>query len=107
MAYDTGLVARVDDALRALSERGIRQKGVFGGRGFLNGKTTFLIVIEDGVIVKVPAAEYQAVLAERGVTPFAPGGEKPMSTWVVVESECVADDPQLHEWIRRGLRGVR
>jgi hypothetical protein len=30
-----------------------------------------------------------------------------MGTWVVVTDEVVADDPELIEWVQRGLRGVR
>jgi TfoX/Sxy family transcriptional regulator of competence genes len=104
--YDPGLVARVDDALRGIGEHA-RQKNVFGGRGFLVGKSTFVIVWGDGLIVKVPAAEYEALLGEPGVTPFAPDGERPMSTWLVVAADAVADDPELLDWVRRGLRAVR
>jgi hypothetical protein len=35
--------------------------------------------------------------ATSGVTPFAPDGARPMSTWVVVPAEQVADDPELAE----------
>src|SRR3712207_3746455 len=104
MAYDAGLAARIADTLAALGERGIRQKNVFGGRGFLVRKSTFAIAWDDGLIVKCPPAEYEAALRESGVTPFAPDGEKSMSTWVVVASEAVADDPELADWLRRGLR---
>jgi len=107
MAYDSGLAERVLDALDMLGERATRQKNVFGGRGFLAGKSTFVIVWEDGLIVKTPPAEYPLALAAPGVTPFAPGGERPMTTWVVVPSELVADDPELVEWVQRGLRAVR
>ena len=106
MAYDPGLVARVDDALRSMGERA-RQKNVFGGRGFLLGKSTFVIVWGDSLLVKTAPADYAPALAERGVTPFAPDGERPMSTWVVVESDAIADDPELIEWVRRGLKAVR
>ena len=106
MAYDLGLVARVADALGMLGERGIRQKNVFGGRGFLRGKSTFVIVWEDGLLVKTPPSEYQAMLALPGITPFAPGGERSMGTWLVVESDVIADDPELAEWVARGLRAV-
>src|ERR671916_1471091 len=102
--YDHGLAARMADTLVALGERGIRQKNVFGGRGFLVGKSTFAIAWDDGLIVKCPQGEYAAALDEPGVTPFAPDGEKSMSTWVVVASDAVADDPELAEWLRRGLR---
>jgi len=107
MAYDTGLVERVADALAQIGERGVRQKNVFGGRGFLAGKSTFVIVWEDGLLVKTPAAEYPALLERPGIEPFAPGGEAPMGTWVVVPADAVADDPDLAEWVRRGLKGIR
>ena len=107
MAFDTGLVERVQDALTAIGERGIRQKNVFGGRGFLSGKSTFLIVWDGSLIVKTPRDEYEALRATPGVTPFAPDGEKSMSTWLVVGGEVVADDPELVEWARRGLRALR
>ena len=107
MAWDAGLVARVEDALEQLGERGVRQKNVFGGRGFLRGKTTFVIVWDDGLLVKTRPEEYARLLAEPGVTPFAPDGEKSMSTWVVVAADAIADDPELVEWVRRGTAGIR
>lgn len=106
MAYDAGLVTRVDDALRSLGERAVRQKNVFGGRGFLAGKSTFAIVFDEDLIVKVAPDDYEGALAESGVTPFAPDGERSMSTWVVVSGDTVADDPELADWVRRGLRGI-
>jgi len=107
MAYDPGLAARMADALEAMGERGIRQRNVFGGRGFLVGKRTFAIAWTEGMIVKAHAAEYQTLLDEPGVRPFTPGAEKPMSTWLVVASDAIADDPELAEWLRRALRAVR
>ena len=107
MPPDLGLVARVSDALLALGERGIRQKNVFSGRGFLIGKVTFAIVWNDSLLVKSARAEYDALRGEPGVTPFAPGGDRPMGSWLVVPAETIADDPELTEWIRRALRGIR
>ena len=106
MTFDAGLAARVADTLAQLGERGVRQKNVFGGRGFLRGKSTFVIVWDDGLIVKTRREEYERLLKEPGVTPFAPAGERPMSTWVVVEAESVADDPELAEWVRRGMAAL-
>ena len=107
MSYDSGLVARVADALLAMGERGVRRKNVFSGLGFLVGKSTFAIAWGEGLLVKVPPDEYAAARAEPGVTPFAPGGERPMGTWLVVPAELVADDPELATWVARGLRGIR
>jgi len=107
VSYDRGLAERVADVLARMNVRGVRQKNVFGGRGFLAGKSAFAIVWDDGLIVKCPPAEYQAALATPHVEPFAPDGEKPMSTWVVVAGDALADDPQLEEWLERGRRAVR
>jgi TfoX/Sxy family transcriptional regulator of competence genes len=97
---------RVADALARIGERGARQKNVFGGRGFLIGKRTFAIVGREGLIVKVPAAEYEALLRQPGITPFAPGEERPMSTWLVVPDSAVADDDELMAWLARGLAAL-
>ena len=107
MTFDPGLVARIADLLPAAGVRGARQKNVFGGRGFLLGKSTFVIAWREGLLVKTTADDYPRALAEPGVTPFAPGGDRPMSTWVVVPAEAIADDPELADWLARGARAVR
>ena len=66
-----------------------------------------MIVWGDGLIVKTTKTEYPKALKRPGVTPFAPGREKPMGTWVVVAAEEMADDPELREWLERGLAAVR
>src|SRR5215813_5074092 len=107
MAYDAGLATRMSDTLDAIGERGIRQKNVFGGRGFLIGKATFAIASSNAMLVKVPSSEYAALLDQQGVTAFAPGGERPMGTWLVVATDVIAEDPDLADWLRRGLRALR
>lgn len=106
MAYDHGLVERVADALLRIGEPRARQKNVFGGRGFLVGKKTFVIVWGEGLLVRVRAEEYDALLREPGVTPFAPGGEGKMGTWLVVPDSALAEDPELIAWVRRGLASL-
>ncbi len=108
MAYDAGLVERVADALQSLGGRGAgaRQKTMFGGRGFLLGRTTFAIVWDDGLLVKTTRDDYAEALAEPGVVPFAPDGGRPMGQWVVVPAERVADDPDLARWLALGLSGI-
>lgn len=107
MAYDHGLVARIADLLPRANAAGARQKNVFGGWGFMLGKSAFAIAHGDGLLVKVPRGEYDAALAEPGVTPFAPGGDRPMGTWLTVPPDAIADDPELIDWLARGVRGVR
>ena len=107
MTFDPGLVARIADLLPGAGVRGARQKNVFGGRGFLLGKSTFVIAWGEGLLVKTPRDEYDAALASPGVTPFAPDGESPMGTWVLVPADAIADDPELTEWLVRGVRSIR
>ena len=107
MPYDQGLVARIADLLPRAGVTGARQKNVFGGRGFLIGKSTFVIAWREGLLVKTPPAEYDAALATPGVVPFAPGDERPMGTWVVVPDDAIADDPELLDWLARGARALR
>lgn len=106
MAFDPGLVERIGAALHALGERTARQKNVFGGRGFLLGKSTFVIAWTEGLLVKTPPGEYAGAVAAPGVTPFAPDGTTPMGNWVVVSEDAIADDPELTDWVARGLRAV-
>lgn len=107
MSYDRGLVERVRDSLARLGERGIREKNVFGGWGFLVGTGAFVIVWTEGLLVKLAPDEYEQARALPGVEPFAPGGERPMGTWLVATSDTTADDLDLADWVGRGLRGVR
>jgi TfoX/Sxy family transcriptional regulator of competence genes len=107
MPYDTGLAERVRDTLHRLGERGAREKNVFGGRGFLFGKKTFLVVMDDGLLIKTAPDEYEKAKRQRGVKPFAPDGERAMSTWLVIDFDVVADDPELADWVAAAIRGVR
>lgn len=106
MAYDRGLAERVAAAFAATGHPHARQKNVFSGRGFMLGRSAAAIVWNDALLVKTPPDEYRAALQQPGVTPFAPGGERPMGTWVVVAADAIADDPELEDWVRRGARGV-
>ena len=107
MAYDHGLVERVRDALARIGVRSFRERSLFGGWGFLEGKSVFAVAWDRGFVVKMAPDEYQAALRMSGVTPFSPMGESAMTTWVVVSDEATADDDDLAEWVQRGLRGVR
>ena len=103
--YDEGLLQRCLDALESLDAGPIRNKNVFGMRGLLRGSRMFAAVGEDDIIVKMTPAAYAGALAQPGVTPFAPGGDK-LGSWVSVPGELLADDPELRDWLTAGLRGL-
>lgn len=60
MAFDHGLATRTADLLLGLGERTIRRKNIFGRRGFLAGRSTFVIVWGNGLPVKTRREEYDA-----------------------------------------------
>lgn len=106
MAYDEGLLARCLDALQQLSAGPIRDRSTFSMRGLMRGRRMFAAVGEDVLLVKLPPDAYDDALRQPGVAPFAPGGERPMTTWVTVDAAYVADDPQLRDWLRLALRSL-
>lgn len=105
MPYDKGLVQRIAGALDHMYAD-VRQKDMFGGRGFLMGKATFAVAWDNDLIVKSPPREYERLLQRPGVAAFSPDGEVPMSTWVVVAADVIAKEPELTEWLRKGIETV-
>jgi TfoX/Sxy family transcriptional regulator of competence genes len=103
MAFDESLAARVRDALAR--ERGLEEKAMFGGVGFLLHGNMLVGVWKDTLIVRVGPADHAAALAEPHVRVFDITG-KPMKGWVMVEPEGVEDDNRLRAWIERAGRFV-
>lgn len=106
MAYDEGLLERCLDVLRQRPGAPTRDRNTFSMRGLMRGRRMFAAVGEDALLVKLLPEEYGPALEQSGVTPFTPGGERPMGTWVLVDAALVADDPELREWLEAGLRAL-
>ena len=106
MPYDTGLLERCRDTLEAAGIRPVRDKNVFGMRGLMFGEKMFAAVGETTIIVKLRREEFEPALALHGVRAFTPGGS-PLGTWVEIEGDVVADDPDLRDWLDAGLRALR
>ena len=102
MGYDASLLARCLDALSAVPCPPVRHKNVFGMRGLLVGRRMFAAVGRDGLVVRVPTADYTRVVRRPGVRPFKPGGER-LGRWEQLDAAVVADDPELREWLQVGL----
>jgi hypothetical protein len=58
MSYDAGWSNACAMPSRAWANVGAREKNVFGGRGFLLGKNTFVIAWGEGIIAKIAPDEY-------------------------------------------------
>ena len=98
MAHDESLAARIRDALG--NKKGIDEKKMFGGVGFLLNGNMLVGIWKDSLIVRLGAEEGEAALLEAHVRVFDITG-RPMKGWVMVDAEGIEDDDQLNSWIRR------
>jgi TfoX/Sxy family transcriptional regulator of competence genes len=103
MAYSKSLAARVRQSLAG--ERGIVEKQMFGGLGFLLRGNLCVAVWADDLIVRIGPPSYESALREPGVRPFDATG-RPMKGWVVVAADALDSDRTLGEWIERALQFV-
>jgi hypothetical protein len=103
MAFDESLAARIRDTLAR--KRGIEEKKMFGGVGFLLNGNLLVGVWKDSLIVRLGPEEGDEALKEPHVKVFDITG-RPMKGWVLVEPEGVEDDEQLSGWIQRAVRFV-
>ena len=90
MAYDTGLAQTLRDALDG---HPVTEKKMMGGLSFLLDGHMLCGVHKNGAMFRVGKPNYAAALAIPGVGPMTFTG-KPMSGFVDVTDEAVADDPR-------------
>ena len=103
MAFDETLAARIRDALAR--KRGVEEKKMFGGVGFLLHGNLLVGVWKDSLIGRLGPDNYDEALTEPHVKEFDITG-RPMKGWVLVEPEGVTGDDQLKGWIQRAVQFV-
>ena len=104
MAFSAILAERIRHALA--QKRGITEKRMFGGVGFLLHGNMLVGVWKDSMIVRIGPEASVAAMKKPHVKPFDIT-RKPMSGWARVESEGLESDFQLAEWIEQTLWFVR
>jgi TfoX/Sxy family transcriptional regulator of competence genes len=100
MAYDEALADRV----RALLEGtpGLTEKKMFGGLGFMIGGNMAVAASgQGGILVRVDPDEGEHLIATTAAHPMEMRGRE-MSGWLRVDTDDVARDEALEEWVRRG-----
>ena len=101
MAYDEGLAERVRDVIGA--RPGVTERKMFGGLGWMiGGNMACAVMSTGGLIVRLPPDEVEAACAEPHVGPFGREGAKPMTGFVLVQPEGVAEDADLGRWVDAG-----
>jgi hypothetical protein len=103
MAFDEALAERIRQALAR--KKGITEKKMFGGIGFLLHGNMCVGVWKVSLIVRLDPDEYEDALKEPFVKEFDITG-RPMKGWVLVGPGRVQGDDQLKDWIERAVRFV-
>jgi TfoX/Sxy family transcriptional regulator of competence genes len=104
MAFSEDLAERIRQHLAR--RRGIEEKRMFGGFGFLLRGNMLVGVWKDSLIVRLDPDEGEEALREPHVREFDITG-RPMKGWVLVEPQGVEGDDQLAGWIERAVKFVR
>jgi hypothetical protein len=103
MVYSKSLVARIRDVLA--ERRGVVDKKMFGGVGFLLNGNMLVGVWEYSLIARLGPEPAAAALREPHVRPFDVTG-RPMKGWVIVDPDGIDTDAELRGWIERALEFV-
>jgi TfoX/Sxy family transcriptional regulator of competence genes len=103
MSFSESLAARIRDALA--QAKGIEERKMFGGVGFLLHGNMLVGVWKDSLIVRLAPEDASAALQESSVRVFDITGT-PMKGWVMVEPEGVEEDEQVKSWIERATKFV-
>jgi TfoX/Sxy family transcriptional regulator of competence genes len=103
MAFSEALAVRIRDALAR--KKGVEEKKMFGGVGFLLHGNMLVGVWKDSLIVRLGTAGGDIMLQEQYVKEFDITG-RAMKGWVLVEPAGVEDDDQLKVWIQRAVKFV-
>src|SRR6516164_2734784 len=103
MAFSEELAERIRHGLAR--RKGIEEKKMFGGIGFLLNGNLLVGVRKDSLLVRLDPEESGEALKEAHVSEFKITGRGTMKGWVVVGLEGVKDD-QLSGWIQRAVKFV-
>ena len=101
MAFSEALAERTR---RGLARRkGIEEKKMFGGVGFLLNGNLLVGIWKDSLCVRLGPEQAEKALH---VKEFDLTG-RPMKGWVLVGPQGVEDDNQMSAWIQRAMKFVR
>jgi TfoX/Sxy family transcriptional regulator of competence genes len=103
MAFSELLTERIRQGLAR--RKGIEEKKMFGGVGFLLNGNLLVGVWKDSLCVRLGPDQAEKALPEPHVKEFDITG-RPMKGWVLVASEGVEDNAALKEWVQRAVKFV-
>lgn len=105
MAYDEVLAQRIHEVLEGVP--GVTSRKMFGGLGFMvEGHMAVAAGSSGALMVRADPGDGEAWTDGETVNPMEMRG-RPVSGWLLVSSEGLADDDQLQLWVDRGVAFVR
>jgi TfoX/Sxy family transcriptional regulator of competence genes len=103
MAFSEELAERIRQGLAR--RKGIEEKRMFGGIGFLLNGNMLVGVWKDSLIVRLGPEKGDEALKEPHVSEFNITGRS-MKGWVLVAPEGVENGDQLSGWVQRAVKFV-
>jgi len=103
MAFDESLAERIRMALAR--RKGIEEKKMFGGIGFLLNGNMCVGVWREFLIVRLGPDQAEEALREPHVKEFDITG-RAMKGWAMVGPDGVAESASLKDWIQRAVKFV-
>jgi TfoX/Sxy family transcriptional regulator of competence genes len=104
MPYDRSAADRVRAALSG--QRGVVEKTMFGGLGFLLHEHMCVGLWREFLILRIGPDAYEDALSRPFVKEFDITG-RPMTGWVMVHPDGFEDDRALRDWVDRAVAFVR
>jgi TfoX/Sxy family transcriptional regulator of competence genes len=86
--------------------KGIEEKKMFSGIGFLLNGNLLVGVRKDSLLVRLGREQGDEALKEAHGSEFEIKGRGTMKGWVVVSLEGVQNDGQLKDWLQRAVKFV-
>ena len=104
MAYSESLARRIRHVIAG--QRGITEKRMFGGIGFMLNGNMCVGVWKSSLIVRLGPERADAAMKEPHVVAFDITG-RAMKGWAMVEPDGLETDEQLSDWIVRAEEFVQ
>src|SRR5262249_17774941 len=102
MAFDENLAARIRKSLG--KRKGVVEKKMFGGVGFLVNGNMACGVMKDEMLVRTEPDETAALVKRPHARYFEMGGRQSQKGWILVGPKGVATDADLAKWIDVGAK---
>jgi len=103
VVYSESLASRIRQTLAG--RRGITEKKMFGGIGFLLNGNMCVGVSQTSLIVRLGPEQADEARRQPNVVEFDVAG-RPLKGWVMIEAEGIDTDEQLTAWIQQAVEFV-